>query len=174
MREADRSIPSIQIPEQRQLLFACQRQRFRVRPRIFPGAFPDCRPIDRLISAFDDHMAEKRRAAADTEVNRLRAEILAYVRAGSGKPTGLFTLTVPTGGGKTLASLAFALDHAKRHGQRFDLEPVGALSRARGPNLADGFRLLQENAIVHADPLSTWEFMLEVGPGGAGFLSSRH
>jgi CRISPR-associated endonuclease/helicase Cas3 len=72
--------------------------------------------VDRLIAAFDDHMAEKRRAAADTEVNRLRAEILAHVRVGAGKPTGLFTFTVPTGGGKTLASLAFALDHAKRHG----------------------------------------------------------
>ena len=53
-----------------------------------------------------------------TELNRLRCEILnACLEAGS-KPKGVYTLTVPTGGGKTVASLAFALRHAVEHGMQ--------------------------------------------------------
>ncbi|HBT96508.1 MAG TPA: CRISPR-associated endonuclease Cas3'' [Desulfobulbaceae bacterium] len=52
---------------------------------------------------------------ADSEVNQLRADILRHGREQAVLPPGLFSLTVPTGGGKTLTSMAFALDHALAH-----------------------------------------------------------
>lgn len=56
--------------------------------------------------------------APESDLNRTRAEVLRHIRAQASRPPGLYTLTVPTGGGKTLASMAFALDHAAAHGQR--------------------------------------------------------
>ena len=49
-------------------------------------------------------------------LNARRAEILSHARSKATAPPGVFTLTVPTGGGKTLTSLAFALDHARANG----------------------------------------------------------
>jgi CRISPR-associated endonuclease/helicase Cas3 len=54
----------------------------------------------------------------DTPVNRLRSQILDHANARASLAPGLFTLTVPTGGGKTLTSLSFAMEHAVAHGLR--------------------------------------------------------
>ncbi|PYF01374.1 CRISPR-associated Cas3 family helicase [Rhodopseudomonas faecalis] len=71
--------------------------------------------IDGLIARFDNYIADKQQRAPSTAVNALRRDILNHVRSKAELPRGVFTLNVPTGGGKTLASLAFALDHAQRH-----------------------------------------------------------
>ena len=81
------------------------------------GAHPT---IDELLARFTDYMERLRARAPVTAVNALRARVLAQCigRGGQDRGNGLFSLTVPTGGGKTLASLAFALHHARAHGKR--------------------------------------------------------
>jgi CRISPR-associated endonuclease/helicase Cas3 len=54
--------------------------------------------------------------AATRPIDCLRQDISNHCRHAATRPTGAYTLTVPTGGGKTLASLRFALHHAQQHG----------------------------------------------------------
>lgn len=72
--------------------------------------------LEALRERLDRHLAKLSAESVPTAVNELRAEVLAHARELADERPGLFTLTVPTGGGKTLTSLAFALDHAVRHG----------------------------------------------------------
>ncbi|MGI6404089.1 MAG: CRISPR-associated helicase Cas3' [Oscillospiraceae bacterium] len=58
----------------------------------------------------------KQFANPSSNLNRKRNEILEQCIAKAGGQKGLYSLTVPTGGGKTLSSLAFALNHAQKHG----------------------------------------------------------
>jgi CRISPR-associated endonuclease/helicase Cas3 len=58
------------------------------------------------------------RQAADTPLNGIRANVLAHAIGRHACARGIFTMTVPTGGGKTLASLSFALEHAAHHCMR--------------------------------------------------------
>lgn len=94
-----------------------------------------------LKAALDLHLAGFR---ADKPVNQIRAEILQHVRVQAALAPGLFSLTVPTGGGKTLASLAFALDHALRHGQQRVIFVIPFTS------------IVEQNAAVFRQALGHW------------------
>lgn len=55
----------------------------------------------------------------DTEINAWRTKTLQWcIQKGQDELPGLFSLTVPTGGGKTISSMAFALNHAVHHQMR--------------------------------------------------------
>lgn len=48
-------------------------------------------------------------------INQKRQEIFNQCKTAAALEQGLFTLTAPTGSGKTIASIAFALEHLKKH-----------------------------------------------------------
>lgn len=72
--------------------------------------------IEALLAKLEAYIAPWQ--TPQTELNRLRCEILNTCLSKGDQSQGLYTLTVPTGGGKTVASLAFALRHAVAHGMR--------------------------------------------------------
>lgn len=67
-----------------------------------------------LISRLDKSM---RSFDSSSEINRIRHQINEQCCLAGARETGIYRLSIPTGGGKTLASLNFALHHALKTGK---------------------------------------------------------
>lgn len=70
-------------------------------------------PWEALIARLESHLAS---FTPTQPIDALRQDISRHCLDAATRDTGIYTLTVPTGGGKTLASLRFALHHAQKHG----------------------------------------------------------
>ena len=122
------------------------------------GGYPDLNALQRNFNQFindfrrriaqapEQTEAEKRNAA----LNRLRSEILDYAVEQAAQAQGLFTLTVPTGGGKTFTSMAFALEHAKRHDMRrvIYVIPFTSIIEQNAAEFRKAFGELGEQAVL--------------------------
>ena len=80
-------------------------------------------PLAVCAAQLDHHLLAKSADVASIgrsgdAVMQARSRVLDQCREKAQLAPGVFTLTVPTGGGKTLSSLAFALRHAQANGQR--------------------------------------------------------
>ena len=105
--------------------------------------------LQQIADLVSQHIASFGEPAPNDTVNLQRRQVVQDCRARASDAPGLFTLTVPTGGGKTLSALLFALLHAIRHGQTRIIFVVPFTS------------IIEQNAQVISDilaPLQTDDF----------------
>ena len=110
------------------------------------GARKGFQSVSELLPLFTEYMTKKQSSASDTSVNRLRADIFRQCTDKSVHEPGIFTLTVPTGGGKTLSSMSFALHHALCYGKKRIIYVIPYTSIIE--QTADQFRQIFGDAVI--------------------------
>lgn len=122
--------------------------------RLDTAFWPQTPPAERLLDAEAGLLACQRARQKKAEASSasdmlaaLRNRIFERCAAAGEKSQGFFSLTVPTGGGKTLSSLAFAMAHAQRHGLRRIIIVIPYLSIIE-QNATDYRAILGEDSVL--------------------------
>ena len=114
---------------------------------------------ERALECLQAHLAAK---SGEGDLNWRRRQLLADCLSAAAKPPGLFTLTAPTGSGKTLSSLAFALRHAATHNAGL---PAGDPRRFRRVIVVIPYTsIIEQTAQVYRDllePVFGTDYLLE-------------
>ncbi len=112
--------------------------------------------LDAMTEVFKQHM----QGFADKSgtLNEIRSAILTRCESAAQIDKRLFSLSVPTGGGKTLSSLAFALNHTRTFNKSRIIYaiPYTSIIEQTGAVFADIFRSLEGSVLEHhsnLDPL---------------------
>lgn len=115
------------------------------------GGYPS---LEKLARSFFLALDKLEQDAAKSSVNAIRAEIRRACQQKAELAKGMFSLSVPTGGGKTLSAMAFALRHALKHGQRriIYVIPYTSIIEQTGGILAEIFG--RHNVVEHHSNLS--------------------
>ncbi len=113
-----------------------------------PGSRPASRHVWRPLADYGPALGDYLRALdrrPRTLINEARSRVLAWCRDAAAGPRGAYSLTVPTGGGKTLSALAFAVRHAEAHRLRRVVVALPFLSIL--DQTADVYREVFEGAV---------------------------
>jgi len=106
-----------------------------------------CPDLSVLWKKLQDFMNNLLLNAPVTKINKQRKEIFSHCLEAADLKPGLFSLTVPTGGGKTLSSIAFALKHALKFGMKRVIYVIPYTSIIE-QNAAIFRQIFGENAVV--------------------------
>jgi CRISPR-associated endonuclease/helicase Cas3 len=131
------------------MLFSCLIDADRLDSAFWPLTTPDESALDAplLLDRVKSERLRKSASSPDSTLKASRNHIFDTCLTKASLAQGFFALTVPTGGGKTLSAMAFALAHAQKHNLRRVIVVIPYLSIIE-QNAAEYRRILGNDVIL--------------------------
>lgn len=106
--------------------------------------------FDKRLSDTENMLRSKKpQNELEIKIHNLRQDIWKQCNDFGDRPEGIYTLTVPTGGGKTLSSLRYAINHAKKYYKKSIIYVLPFTS------------IIEQNAAVVREALNAGDYLLE-------------